>query len=86
MSEATQLFSRDEIYSIMYKLVQACNHIHKNGIVHRDLKPENILLDVKEDKLKIIDFGLAKVDVSTVGEKKLMVGTPYYMAPEIFSF
>ena len=40
----------------------ACNHIHKNGIVHRDLKPENILMDVKSNKLKIIDFGLSKLD------------------------
>jgi serine/threonine protein kinase len=61
----------------MYMLMQACNHIHKNGVVHRDLKPENILIDTKTMELKIIDFGLSK-NLGADNEnnlKNLFIGT-----------
>jgi calcium-dependent protein kinase len=56
--------------------------MHKQNIVHRDIKPENILL-VSQDsfKIKVCDFGLSTV-VENEGLKD-MVGTPYYLAPEI---
>ncbi|KAH7428454.1 hypothetical protein KP509_09G002600 [Ceratopteris richardii] len=63
------------------EVVQAC---HKNGVIHRDLKPENFLFaNKREDSpLKAIDFGLS---VSfKKGEKfSEIVGSPYYMAPEV---
>jgi len=67
---------------------------HSQGIFHRDLKPENIFL-TKDDRIKILDFGLAKREAPTDGASKategldgstvtagLLVGTPGYMAPE----
>lgn len=60
---------------------QAC---HKHGVMHRDLKPENFLFGNKKEAapLKAIDFGLSVF--FTPGERfNEIVGSPYYMAPEV---
>jgi calcium-dependent protein kinase len=65
---------------MMTKLLKAINHCHTEGIAHRDIKPENIMITDDGD-LKLIDFGLSK----QVKDKKMktIVGTPYYIAPEV---
>jgi serine/threonine protein kinase len=81
--QAKPLFSEEETRHIMWMLVSACNHIHKNGVTHRDMKPQNVLFNVKENTLKVIDFGLSK----SKGENKhsgFLVGTPNFMSPEIY--
>jgi calcium-dependent protein kinase len=64
------------------------NYCHDKGIVHRDLKPENILLepDLDVEKMKIIDFG-SSTPFDKDGKRKIteVLGTPYYMAPEIMN-
>ncbi|XP_016968146.1 myosin light chain kinase, smooth muscle [Drosophila biarmipes] len=68
------------------QVCEAMAFIHGNGIVHLDLKPENILvLTQKGNRIKIIDFGLArKFDP----DKRLRVlfGTPEFVAPEVVNF
>jgi serine/threonine protein kinase len=67
----------------MRNLVQILNgfgELVKNGVIHRDLKPENIL--IKDDTLKIADFGFAKLSENN-SYLKTLVGTPAYMAPQI---
>lgn len=69
----------------MKYLIQILNgfgELVKNGIIHRDLKPENIL--IKDDMLKIADFGLAKHSENN-SFLKTKVGTPAYMAPQILN-
>ena len=59
--------------------------MHECGVIHRDLKPENILLD-SEGHLKIVDYGLAKGNITGAGEEggtKTFCGTPEYVAPEL---
>jgi tRNA A-37 threonylcarbamoyl transferase component Bud32 len=78
--------SSEEALAIVPKICEALQFAHQRGIVHRDIKPENILLD-KEGRVKIADFGIAKIlapgaqDLSLTGGKDV-VGTPHYMAPE----
>lgn len=71
----------------MKKILSAVKHLHEHGICHRDLKPENFLfLDKKDDaEIKIIDFGLSKKfdHAAMMGEMKTIVGTPFYVAPEV---
>lgn len=76
-------FSEKEGAIIMYQVLCAVNYLHKKGFVHRDLKPENICLD-HGSHVKIIDFGTARK--LTKGKRlKQTIGTPFYMAPEIFN-
>ena len=69
----------------MKSLFLAVNHLHSKGIAHRDLKPENIMYGT-DDRVKIIDFGLSKLTMTQDGGKAKLgsvVGTPYYLAPEV---
>jgi serine/threonine protein kinase len=72
---------------------QVCNALtaaHDKGIIHRDMKPENIFLQkagTKDEKVKILDFGIAKMSILDQEGRKLtktgiVFGTPEYMSPE----
>ncbi len=72
------------VITIFKQLLQALGHAHKEGVIHRDIKPANIIVG-DEDRIKIADFGLAKVKqefaaTATQGT----AGTLYYMSPEQF--
>jgi predicted Ser/Thr protein kinase len=75
-----------EALKVVPQICEALQFAHDEGIVHRDIKPENVLLD-KKGRVKITDFGLAKIlgieaqDMRLTGANDLM-GTPAYMAPE----
>ena len=76
----------EQALAIVPQICEALQFAHNEGIVHRDIKPENILLD-KKGRVKITDFGIAKMLGLTAGEEPLtgardVVGTPHYMAPE----
>ena len=83
--QAGQL-SPPEALTIVPQICEALQYAHDEGIVHRDIKPENILLD-KKGRVKIADFGLAKLlgrpaSVYTLTRAGQRMGTPHYMAPE----
>jgi tRNA A-37 threonylcarbamoyl transferase component Bud32 len=81
----TQKFTPEEALAIVPEICGALQYAHDRGIVHRDIKPENILLD-KEGRVKIADFGVAKMlnaegPAASLAETQ-PAGTPQYMAPE----
>ena len=57
-------------------------HVHDRKIIHRDLKSQNIFL-TSAGIIKLGDFGIARILNSTHANAKTMVGTPYYLAPEL---
>ncbi len=78
-------FTPEQALAVVPPVCEALQFAHEHGIVHRDIKPENLLLD-KDGRVKIADFGIAKMlhaDGSDVGfAESQPAGTPQYMAPE----
>ena len=81
----------DQLSVIFYQVFSGLKYLHENNILHGDLKPENILISKKEKDLldnkeyfwiKIVDFGTAKIFEKDKNEKSI-VGSPYYIAPEV---
>ncbi|HSE23260.1 MAG TPA: protein kinase, partial [Pyrinomonadaceae bacterium] len=81
-----------EVLDIATQIASALNAAHSAGIIHRDIKPENIMLR-RDGLLKVLDFGLAKVEVQEVDEDQstairvqtnpgVVMGTVAYMSPE----
>ena len=82
----TRKMPPEQALTIVPKICEALQYAHEQNIVHRDIKPENILLD-KQGRVKIADFGIAKMMGDETGQQTLTgakdaVGTPHYMAPE----
>jgi serine/threonine-protein kinase len=69
------------IVRIMGQLLDALEYSHKNGVVHRDIKPSNIIL-LEGDTVKVTDFGIARIESSTLTQAGTVMGSPSYMAPE----
>lgn len=59
-------------------------YLHEKRILHRDLKTQNIFL-TKTNIIKVGDLGIAKVLESQNDMASTLIGTPYYMSPELFS-
>ncbi|KAK3748050.1 hypothetical protein RRG08_029900 [Elysia crispata] len=74
-----QFLPEATVKALMYQLVKAVEHMHRNGIFHRDVKPENIL--VKEDVLKLADFGSCR-SVYSKQPYTEYISTRWYRAPE----
>merc|ERR1712166_587194 len=75
-------FSESQILDWFTQMCLGMKHVHDRKIIHRDLKGANVFL-TKKGIVKIGDFGIAKVLSHTIQKARTMVGTPYYLSPEI---
>lgn len=78
--------SAERATALALRIAEGLAAAHKADILHRDLKPDNVLL-THQRVPKIVDFGLARrilVDAASLGGRQEFVGTPAYMAPELF--
>lgn len=85
-SESGSHFSEDEVMAYFVQIVQALQYIHSVKVLHRDLKTSNIFLTTGADGQSIVklgDFGISRVLEGTCDAAVTMVGTPYYMSPEV---
>lgn len=74
----------EAIVKIAAQLCSALEEIHDEGFCHRDVKPDNIII-TKDDKLKLMDFGLASLPDSTLTLNQNLLGSPAYMSPEAYT-
>ena len=77
-------FSEEKIMQYFYQICRGLQYIHSKNIIHRDIKSQNIFL-MKNGKLKIGDFGIAKALTETKNNASTVIGTPYYFSPEIIN-
>jgi len=71
------------IMNYFVQILQALQHIHQKRILHRDLKTSNLFLTEKKKVVKLGDFGISRVLEGSIEAAITVVGTPYYMSPEV---
>ncbi len=76
-------FELGEIAEIVRQLLDGLGYAHSQGVIHRDVKPSNILIN-DDGRIKITDFGIARLDTSTLTQVGEIMGSPGYMSPEQF--
>jgi eukaryotic-like serine/threonine-protein kinase len=81
--EGEERFALKDVGRIMEEILDALGHAHGKGVTHRDIKPANLIM-LDDGRVKIADFGIARIESSQLTVAGTVMGTPSYMSPEQF--
>ncbi|XP_035474360.1 serine/threonine-protein kinase PAK 6-like [Scophthalmus maximus] len=76
--------NEQQMATVSEGVLQALTFLHSQGVIHRDVKSDSILLTL-DGRIKLSDFGFCAQISDDVPKRKSLVGTPYWMAPEVIS-
>ncbi|XP_044515426.1 serine/threonine-protein kinase PAK 5 [Gracilinanus agilis] len=76
--------NEEQIATVCLSVLKALSYLHNQGVIHRDIKSDSILL-TSDGRIKLSDFGFCAQVSKEVPKRKSLVGTPYWMAPEVIS-
>jgi NIMA (never in mitosis gene a)-related kinase len=80
--DSRSFFPEDQISQWMTQMLSALRYLEERRVIHRDIKSSNVYL-TEDGNLKLGDFGIATILTCTSDVAKTVVGTPYYMSPEV---
>jgi serine/threonine-protein kinase len=74
-----------QVLELVARVAEALSYAHSQGVVHRDIKPANVMVDPEGGTVKVMDFGVARMDDSSRTRTGIVLGTPSFMSPEQMS-
>ena len=74
-------FNPEKVINLVSQMASAVDYAHSKGVIHRDIKPSNLIL-YEADRVKVTDFGIAKLADAEMTQSGTLLGTPAYMSPE----
>nr|XP_011447624.2 serine/threonine-protein kinase PAK mbt-like isoform X2 [Crassostrea gigas]XP_019928569.2 serine/threonine-protein kinase PAK mbt-like isoform X2 [Crassostrea gigas] len=84
VNQGSSRMDENQIATVCKACLKALSFLHSNGVIHRDIKSDSILLS-QDGKVKLSDFGFCAQVTQELPKRKSLVGTPYWMAPEVIS-
>jgi len=79
--EKGERFPPEKVIGLVSQIASAVDYAHSKGVIHRDIKPSNLIL-YEGERVKVTDFGIAKLVDAEMTQSGTLLGTPSYMSPE----
>jgi TonB family protein len=79
--EKGERFPPEKVIALVSQIASAVDYAHSKGVIHRDIKPSNLIL-YEGERVKVTDFGIAKLVDAEMTQSGTLLGTPSYMSPE----